>query len=309
MRHDKDRITSRSSKVGLVLSAGGARGAYQIGCWRALQERNVRIGAISGSSIGALNGALVCQGDWARASDLWLELTQTRIIGPDMDRLKALASAVAWDLALLLMPVPSIKGVRLLKYAVTALWSTSRWGSLGSLRRDGLIDIAGFKPLLMRYLDLQIVLKQPVPLFVTASSPPKASAPLGVAHSFKLQDLPEEDAWKVLAASMALPFLFSSIEMQGDRYVDGGIGQWLPLSPLRGGSTSHLVVVSTKADTKIASSADPGKRIILIKPRKPLGRFPVATFRFTRSAVTEWMERGYEDASVALERERLSPGA
>ena len=309
MRHDKDRITSRSSKVGLVLSAGGARGAYQIGCWRALQERNVRIGAISGSSIGALNGALVCQGDWARASDLWLELTQTRIIGPDMDRLKALASAVAWDLALLLMPVPSIKGVRLLKYAVTALWSTSRWGSLGSLRRDGLIDIAGFKPLLMRYLDLQIVLKQPVPLFVTASSPPKASTPLGVAHSFKLQDLPEEDAWKVLAASMALPFLFSSIEMQGDRYVDGGIGQWLPLAPLHGSSTSHLVVVSTKADTKIASSAYPGKHILLIKPRKPLGRFPVATFRFTRSAVTEWMERGYEDASVALERERMNPGA
>lgn len=274
-----------------------------------MQERGLRIGAISGSSIGALNGALVCQGDWSRASDLWLELTRTRIISPDMDRLKAFAAAAAWDLALFLMPVPNIKGVKLLKYAVSALWSTSRWGSLGSLRRDGLIDIGSFKPLLMRYLDLRAVLKQPVPLFVTASSPPKASAPLGSAHCFKLQNLSEEDAWKTLAASMALPFLFSSIEMQGDRYVDGGLGQWLPLAPLRESSTTHLVVVSTKADTRISPGAHPGKRIVLIKPKRPLGRFPAATFRFTRSAVMEWMERGYEDASIVLERERVHPGA
>lgn len=47
------------NKIGLVLSGGGAKGAYQVGVVRALAEMNIKIGAISGASIGALNGAII----------------------------------------------------------------------------------------------------------------------------------------------------------------------------------------------------------------------------------------------------------
>lgn len=58
---------------GLVLAGGGAKGAYQIGVWRALREAGLesRIGAVSGTSIGALNMALFVQGDLRKAEQLW----------------------------------------------------------------------------------------------------------------------------------------------------------------------------------------------------------------------------------------------
>src|SRR6185437_12814108 len=46
-------------KRGLVLEGGGAKGAYQVGCMRAFQEHDIKFDAIAGTSIGALNGALL----------------------------------------------------------------------------------------------------------------------------------------------------------------------------------------------------------------------------------------------------------
>lgn len=44
---------------GLVLAGGGCKGVYQIGVWRALREMGVSITAVVGTSVGAMNGALV----------------------------------------------------------------------------------------------------------------------------------------------------------------------------------------------------------------------------------------------------------
>ena len=52
---------------GLILAGGGAKGAYQIGAWRALRELGITFEAIAGVSIGAINGALIAQGDYDRA--------------------------------------------------------------------------------------------------------------------------------------------------------------------------------------------------------------------------------------------------
>ena len=46
-------------KVGLVLSGGGAKGAYHVGVMQAIQEFGISIHQISGASIGALNGAVL----------------------------------------------------------------------------------------------------------------------------------------------------------------------------------------------------------------------------------------------------------
>lgn len=49
-------------KIGLTLSGGGARGISHIGVLKALEEYNVRIDCISGTSTGALVGALYAYG-------------------------------------------------------------------------------------------------------------------------------------------------------------------------------------------------------------------------------------------------------
>ena len=50
-------------KIGLVLCGGGAKGAYQVGVLRVLEEFGLlsHIHAVAGSSIGGVNGALFLQ--------------------------------------------------------------------------------------------------------------------------------------------------------------------------------------------------------------------------------------------------------
>ncbi len=60
---------------GLVLSGGGAKGAYEVGVWKALEEYGISddIKVISGSSVGALNAALFACSDVGEAETLWRE--------------------------------------------------------------------------------------------------------------------------------------------------------------------------------------------------------------------------------------------
>ena len=69
-----------SVKYGIVLEGGGARGAYQIGAWKALKEAGIAIGGISGASVGALNGALMCMDDLDRACHIWENLTYSKVM-------------------------------------------------------------------------------------------------------------------------------------------------------------------------------------------------------------------------------------
>lgn len=58
-------------KRALVLAGGGAKGAYQSGCIKALQELEYDFDIVTGTSIGALNGLLVVQKDYQALYELW----------------------------------------------------------------------------------------------------------------------------------------------------------------------------------------------------------------------------------------------
>ncbi|MCB5951192.1 patatin-like phospholipase family protein [Enterococcus sp. BWT-B8] len=64
----------------LVLGGGGARGAYQIGVWQALKELEIPFELITGTSVGALNGALIIQDDFERAKEMWEKIETKKIL-------------------------------------------------------------------------------------------------------------------------------------------------------------------------------------------------------------------------------------
>ncbi len=66
-------------KTALVLGGGGSRGSYQIGVWRALRELGISPDVITGTSVGAINGALIVQNSYDMALRLWGNL-DTRAI-------------------------------------------------------------------------------------------------------------------------------------------------------------------------------------------------------------------------------------
>lgn len=79
-----------SQEVGLVLSGGGGKGAYEVGVWKALTEYGIsqKVTAISGSSVGGLNAALFAlDGMKAIGMDdvlyIWKELVPQYLVEDD----------------------------------------------------------------------------------------------------------------------------------------------------------------------------------------------------------------------------------
>ena len=66
-------------KTALVLGGGGARGAYEIGVWQALNELGIDIDIVTGSSIGAVNAALVAQGDFDLSMEIWRKMEEGNV--------------------------------------------------------------------------------------------------------------------------------------------------------------------------------------------------------------------------------------
>ncbi len=71
------------TKLGLVLSGGGAKGAYQIGAYRALRKIGKNPEIVTGTSVGAINGLLIVQGDLYKAVKLWKNMTFSKIYDED----------------------------------------------------------------------------------------------------------------------------------------------------------------------------------------------------------------------------------
>ena len=69
----------------LALSGGGTRGAYEVGAYKALIEMGIKINAIVGTSIGALNAAMFISNGIDSAEDMYNKIVITDILGVDED--------------------------------------------------------------------------------------------------------------------------------------------------------------------------------------------------------------------------------
>ncbi len=71
---------SPSRKRAIIFSGGGARGAYEVGVWRFLEEIGWKADLATGTSVGSINAALVSMG-WTAADieNYWLSLRRRKV--------------------------------------------------------------------------------------------------------------------------------------------------------------------------------------------------------------------------------------
>lgn len=81
----KGIVYMNTRKTALVLSGGGSRGAYQCGVWQALEELGIKIDIVVGVSVGAINGAMVIQGDVVKTANLWRQMETDMVFDVDAD--------------------------------------------------------------------------------------------------------------------------------------------------------------------------------------------------------------------------------
>jgi len=71
-------------KTALVLGGGGSRGAYEIGVWQAVRELGIMIDIVTGTSVGAINGAIIAQDSFDLAVSLWKEIDTPMVFDIDI---------------------------------------------------------------------------------------------------------------------------------------------------------------------------------------------------------------------------------
>lgn len=80
-------------KYALALAGGGTRGAFEVGVWQALRKLNIEVCAITGTSIGAVNGAVFASG--IDGDELWKTITAQDVIDIDGNNLFSLSSLIS----------------------------------------------------------------------------------------------------------------------------------------------------------------------------------------------------------------------
>ncbi len=72
-------INAGKPKLGLVLSGGGSKGAYEIGAYFALSKLGKKPSVVTGTSIGAINGVFIVQNDARKALKLWQSISFDKV--------------------------------------------------------------------------------------------------------------------------------------------------------------------------------------------------------------------------------------
>lgn len=71
---------SQNLTTALVLSGGGAKGAFQAGALEVLRNAGYSFDTISGVSVGALNGIMLATGQFDELLEVWQEITPEKVL-------------------------------------------------------------------------------------------------------------------------------------------------------------------------------------------------------------------------------------
>lgn len=197
------------SKVGLVLSGGGARGVAHIGVLKALEEMQVPIDCIVGTSVGSMVGGLYAAGyspadieklmqdtDWNEAFTDRPERKYQTMRQKQIDSSFLIPHRVGMNRGEIQLPLGAIEGQHLDQILHRAMLAVK--------------DIANFN-------------KLPIPFRAVATD-------LVTGEEVVLAKGSLPDA---LRASMSVPGVFAPVEIDGRLLVDGGMANNLPINVAR----------------------------------------------------------------------------
>lgn len=246
---------------GLVLEGGGAKGAFQIGAWKAIRELNIPIDGIAGTSVGALNGAIIAQDEFEKCYDIWYNMSPSKIMNVDDSILE-----------------------KLLKFEINNENFHYIIVQMKKVLEGGGLDITPLKDLLASYIDEDKIRNSKKDFgIITVSLTDRR------AIEVFLEDIPMGELINYLLASAYLP-VFKTEKLGGKHYFDGGIYDNLPIRPLLRRGYDNIIAVRLFGLGRIRRVRD-NSRITYITPSEGLGM----TLDFTNERARKNLELGYYD--------------
>jgi len=277
----------RDVPTALILTGGGAKGAYEAGAVAALAEAGVPIRLVAGSSAGALSAAMIVAGRADRLEATWRSLTRERIY-----------SVRAPTFFAGLLP---------------------GWLTLGALSgASSLLDPQPLRELITASVELERIRSSVIALVVTTTDIVRREPRVFDNHSVTVD---------ALVAAAAVPGLFPAVDVDGALLVDGGLTGRAPvLEALEAAPVGRALVVLSYAlderaappttirrsmeeafetamlhqirrDTELARLKHPTTEFQLLTPSAPLNLRPL---EFDADGIARALAMGRADAVTCL---------
>ena len=249
---------------GLVLEGGGAKGSFHVGALKALYERGYTFDGVTGTSIGALNGAFIAQNDFDTLYEIWYNETPSMLFEVDESMFCRILNK-DYD-----------KDV--FKYAFRLFKST--------LSTNG-VPLDKAQALLAKYIDEDRIRKSNIDFGIVTVLTSDDWKPLEL---FK-EDIPEGELKDYLLTSAYLP-IFNRPLVGGKQYLDGGLYDNCPVNPLIYRGYDNIIAIRTGSNMPRQQVIDGTVKVDYIEPSDTLGK--LLDFRTER--IRENIRLGYFDA-------------
>lgn len=254
-----------NNKYGLVFSGGGAKGAYEIGAWKALKELNVEIECVAGVSIGAINGAAFVAGNFDKALEMWCNIDILDGVNlheelPDQNELYSTKNAAA---------------------------------ILKEITKNGGVDITPTKNHIAKYINEKEVRNSDIPLVIISYDLTENKPMIKY-----IDEIPNGELFEYLMASARVPG-FKKIGPDNKSFVDGGVFDNNPITLLQKRGIHRIIDVDISEIKGSAHTMEiAGYNFVYITPKNidDLGSFTA----FSKELALKRIDMGYLDTMRAF---------
>lgn len=246
-------------KRAVVLSGGGSKGSYEIGVWKALRRLHIKYDIVTGTSIGALNGALMTQKTYLKALYIWHKLSLEYLFEQQ--------------------PKSDTKKDILMLYG-------------DNFFKNGGMDIKKIEDIIRKAINMKRFYKSDIDYgLITYNFSTKK--PLIISK----KDISKDKLVDYLMASATCYPAFQMKDIDGDKYIDGGFYDNLPVNlALELGATEAIIVDLRAPGLKKLPKGN--IKTTYIKPKNKISFF--LDFNSEQAKIN--MNFGYNDTMKAFKR-------
>lgn len=253
--------------LGLALEGGGARGAFHMGAVKALIEEGYQFDGVAGTSIGALNGAIIAQGDFEEGYRVWEKLSNSLIFEIDEDQINKIRN-------------------RKIDHEIRAILTAK----IKEIIENKGIDTSKIRALLDDIIDEEKIRKSAVDFAIVTVS----ISDLKPLELYK-EDIPNGKLIDYLMASANYP-TFKIEPIDGKFYMDGGFYDNCPANLLIRKGYRDLVIIRTFSRGIVRKLEDDTVNVTRIIPSEDLG----SILNFDHETIMTNLKMGYYDAMRAI---------
>lgn len=245
------------TKLGLVLSGGGSKGAYEIGVYKALKKLKKEINIVTGTSVGAINGVFVAQNDLKGSLNFWDHVTFKNIYDEN--------------------EFPQVEDEKLSKIYLQYAKSFINEGGLDIYKMKNIFDDY-FKPSKFFNSNINYGL---VTYNFTSKKPVLKTK----------QELTKNNIKDYVLASASCYPAFKPYLIDNEMYIDGGYYDNLPINLAIDLGATEIIAVDLRAIGFKKIIKDKSVDITYITPRNKIGSFLV----FDKMQARKAIKLGYND--------------